>query len=93
MITDGGYDEFYVPPDTGAHIDGVGGIPTKDSIARPFGLTILRSLAAAPVLLLGLLLCLTIIGIPIGLPIIYAAGMWANKPLRKHPLLNIKGDA
>jgi hypothetical protein len=38
-------------------------------------------------------LCASIIGIPLALPLGAAIGAFVSKPLRQHPYFNIKGDA
>jgi len=53
----------------------------------------MRAFLVSPATLTGLALCFTLIGIPLGFPLIVAVNAWATRPLRNLPTLNIQGDA
>jgi hypothetical protein len=53
----------------------------------------LRIVICMPIGLVILLLFVSVIGIPLGFAIGLAVGAWCTKPLRRHPVFNVKGDA
>ncbi len=96
------YDEGYVPIEHGPHIDGAddyykqqlvtdGG--NKKGAARALGVTILRACLVSPLLVTALALTITVVGAPIGVPLMFGLCAWATKPIRSHPVCNVKGDA
>jgi hypothetical protein len=54
---------------------------------------IMRAFLTLPLGAVVLLLCVSVVGLPLGLPLAGLLGAWVSRPLRKHPQLNIKGDA
>jgi hypothetical protein len=70
-------------------------IPTRwrDTPAGALTLTLVRLIAVSPALLLGLTLCFTFIGIPVGLVLMGLASKWATRPMMRLPQLNVDGDA
>jgi uncharacterized protein YneF (UPF0154 family) len=52
-----------------------------------------RGILMLPLAAVFVVLCVTIIGIPLALPLGAAIGAFVSKPLRQHPYFNIKGDA
>jgi hypothetical protein len=53
----------------------------------------LRALLCAPLGLLAGVLCITIIGMPVAAAIFVLVGSWVTKPIRRHPMFNVEGDA
>jgi hypothetical protein len=68
-------------------------LPGAENARGAFVKVIVRSFIAVPVGLVALLLCMSVIGLPLGLPLALAIGAWVSKPLREHPTFNVKGDA
>lgn len=52
-----------------------------------------RAFLAVPLGAVALLLIISVVGIPLGIPLAITIGLWVSKPLRRHPLFNIEGDA
>jgi hypothetical protein len=48
----------------------------------------LRIVLTTPLAPIIILLCVSMVGMPLGLGIGMAAGAWATAPLRRHPLFN-----
>jgi hypothetical protein len=55
-------------------------------------LTMMRLVVVAPFILIGLGLCLTFIGIPLGVLLMGLGSKWATAPLMRLPQLNPEGD-
>jgi hypothetical protein len=53
----------------------------------------LRCILCIPLGLVIGVLCITVIGAPVGLALGMAVGAWCSAPLRRHPEFNVKGDA
>jgi hypothetical protein len=54
---------------------------------------IVRCFLCIPVGAVVAVLMISVIGIPIAIPLGLAAGAWCTKPLRDHPQFNVNGDA
>lgn len=65
----------------------------RDRFGYALGLTLARAAVASPVMLLGLALCLTFIGIPLGFPILLGTSLWITRPIRRLPTMNYNNDS
>jgi hypothetical protein len=52
-----------------------------------------RGILMLPFAAVFLVLCVSVIGIPIAIPLGLGIGAFVSAPLRKHPMFNVKGDA
>lgn len=59
------------------------------SLRKPLMWMMIRGLLVFPIGAVGLLLCVTIIGLPLGIPIMLWVGAFCSKPLRKHPTFDV----
>lgn len=57
--------------------------PTK-AFSRMF----IRMVIVFPVGAVATVLCLSVVGLPLGIPLFAWIGSWCSKPLRKHPAFN-----
>lgn len=55
---------------------------------RAFGKMFIRMVLVFPVGAVATVLCLSVIGLPLGIPLFWWIGSWCSKPLRKHPAFN-----
>lgn len=51
---------------------------------------IVRMVLVLPIGAVGIVLCVTVIGLPLGIPIMMWVGAFCSKPIRKHPAFNIE---
>jgi hypothetical protein len=58
----------------------------KPSKATPK--VILRFFLAIPIGAVGVALCVSVVGLPLGIPIMLWVGAFISKPIRKHPTFN-----
>lgn len=55
------------------------------SLRKPLMWMLVRMVLVLPIGAVGLVLCVTVIGLPLGIPIMLWVGAFCSKPLRKHP--------
>lgn len=55
---------------------------------KAFGKMVIRMVVVFPVGAVATVLCLSVIGLPLGIPLFWWIGSWCSKPLRKHPAFN-----
>lgn len=55
---------------------------------KAFGKMFIRMALVFPVGAVATVLCLSVVGLPLGLPLFAWIGHWCSKPLRKHPAFN-----
>ena len=56
--------------------------------SKAFGKMFIRMVIVFPVGAVATVLCLSVIGLPLGIPLFAWIGSWCSKPLRKHPAFN-----
>lgn len=55
---------------------------------KAFGRMFIRMVIVFPVGAVATVLCFSVIGLPLGIPLFAWIGSWCSKPLRKHPAFN-----
>lgn len=61
----------------------------QSSLLKTFSWTMVRIAIVLPVGAVGVVLCMSVIGLPLGLPIMAWVGAFVSKPIRKHPAFTV----
>lgn len=60
---------------------------------KAFGKMFIRMIVVFPVGAVATVLCLSVIGLPLGIPLFALIGSWCSKPLLKHPSFNAEASS